>query len=116
MGPVGLSRNFQMRRRKPQPLPPDIVDVGEDGSDGASFRTGEFCLPGAWIEMLEDELVHALVGGPNLERNFAEIRRHSDSAAGHEPPVPRLLNDPAATDHDVAIIENRCLSGRDGTL
>ena len=70
-----------MRRRKPQPLPPDIVDVGEDGSDGASLRTGEFCLPGARIEMLEDELVHALVGRPNLEQNFAEIRRHSETSS-----------------------------------
>jgi len=76
---VELSWNLQMRCRKPDPLAADIVHVGEDCGDGAGaglagrFGCGRFSCPGARVKMLDKHLVHALVGGKDLNSGSAEL-------------------------------------------
>jgi len=50
---------------KPQPLAADVVNMREDGSDGARVRSGGLGAPGLRIKMLEDELVDRVI---NRER------------------------------------------------
>jgi hypothetical protein len=69
---VELGWNLQMRSRKPDPLAADIVHVREDGSDGARLAR-RFDCPGARIKMFDKHLVHALVGGKDLDCGSPEL-------------------------------------------
>ena len=79
---VELPWNLQMRCRKPDPLAADIVHVREDRGDGASlnvaggavrFGCRRFSCPDRRVKMFDKHLVHALVGGKDLDRGSAEL-------------------------------------------
>ena len=57
---------------KPDPFGADVVHVREDRGNGAGLA-GRFGSPGARVEMLDKHLVHALVGGEDLDRRSAEL-------------------------------------------
>ena len=83
---VELSWNFQMRSCKPHPFAADIVHVREDRGDGAgrhlAGRAGRFgCRrlgsqsrsPRGRVKMFDKHLVHALVGGKDLDRGSSQL-------------------------------------------
>ena len=80
-------RKLQVRRRQTKPLAADVVDVGENGGDGASLGAGELGSPGARVEMLEQELVDAIVDRERLLHALAQIRSSCGSGSGHG--IPR---------------------------
>ena len=63
---VELRWNLQMRRRKPDPFAADIVHVGEDRRNGADIA-GRFGSPGSRVKMFDQHLVHAIIGGKDLD-------------------------------------------------
>jgi hypothetical protein len=69
---VQLLWNFQVPRSKPDPLGADVVHMREDRGNGADFA-GRFGAPGARIEMFDENLVHALIGGKDLDCGSAEL-------------------------------------------
>jgi hypothetical protein len=79
---VELSRNFQVRSRKPDPFAAHIVHVREDRRDAAGLA-GRFRSPGGRVEMFDEHLIHPLVGGKDphcgsseFSLNFALMRGH----------------------------------------
>ena len=70
--PVELGWNLQVRSCKPDPLAADIVQVREDRRNAAGFA-GRFGLPGGRVKMFDENLVHALVGGKDLDCGSAEL-------------------------------------------
>jgi hypothetical protein len=74
---VELRWNLQVRSRKPDPLAADIVHVREDRRNGAGLagRFGWwFGLPGGRVKMFDNNLVHAIVGGEDLDCGLSETR------------------------------------------
>jgi hypothetical protein len=72
--PVELSRNLQVRSGEPDPLAADIVHVREDRGDGAdSVLAGRFRSPGGRVKMFDQNLVHALIGGKDLDCGLAKL-------------------------------------------
>jgi hypothetical protein len=71
VGAVELSWNLQVRSCKPDPLGADIVHVREDRRNGAD-PAGRFGSPGGRVEMLDKNLVHAIIGGKDLDCGSAE--------------------------------------------
>ena len=63
---VKRGRKLEMRGRESQPFSANVVHMGKDGGDGASAAWW-FGAPGGGIEMIEDNLVHAVVDGVNLD-------------------------------------------------
>ena len=72
-----------MRSGKPDPLAADIVHVREDRRNGAGrhragragrFGCRRFGSPGGRVKMFDEHLVHALIGGKDLDRGSAELR------------------------------------------
>ena len=70
---VELPWNLQVRSGKPDPLRADIVHVREDRRNGAGLA-GRFNFPGGRVKMFDENLVHAIVGGKDLDRGLAELR------------------------------------------
>src|SRR5438094_1315449 len=74
---VELWWNLQVRSCKPDPLGADIVHVREDGRNGAgrsvAGRAGRFGSPGGRVKMFDKNLVHAIVGGKDLDCGSAEL-------------------------------------------
>src|SRR6266496_3916319 len=79
---VELSWNLQVRSCKLDPLGADIVHVREDGRDGAGLarRCGS---PGGRVEMLDENLVDAIVGGKDLHGGSAELSVNLRLTGGH---------------------------------
>ena len=69
---VELRRDLQVRSRKPDPLGADVVHVGEDRRDGAG-STGRFGSPGGRVKMLDEKLVHAIIGGKDPDGGPGEL-------------------------------------------
>jgi hypothetical protein len=73
---VELRWNLQMRSGKPDPLAADIVHVREDRRNGADLA-GRFgcrsCCPGGRVKMFDQSLVHALIGGKDLNGGSVEL-------------------------------------------
>jgi hypothetical protein len=69
---VELSRNFQMRSRKPDPFAAHIVHVREDRRDAAGLA-GRFRSPGGRVKMFDKNLIHALVGGKDPHCGSSEF-------------------------------------------
>src|SRR5712691_13357561 len=81
---VELCWNLQMRSCKPDPLRADIVHVGEDRRNGASFVfAGWFGSPGGRVKMLDKNLVHAISGGKDLDCGSAELSVNLGLTRGH---------------------------------
>src|SRR5208283_3558952 len=79
---VELSWNLQVRSRKPDPLAADIVQVREDRRNGAGLA-GRFGSPGGRVKMFDKNLVHAIIGGKDLDCGSAELRVHLVLTRGH---------------------------------
>jgi hypothetical protein len=79
---VELMRNFEVPRSKPDPFGADVVHVSEDGDDWANL-TGRLGFPSARVEMLDQHLVHALVGGKDLDCGSAELSVSFYLTSGH---------------------------------
>ncbi len=69
---VELWRNLQVRSGKPDPLGADVVHVREDRHDGAGVA-GRFGSPGRSIKMFDKDLVHAIIGGKDLDGRSAKM-------------------------------------------
>ena len=67
-----LCWNLQMRGCKPDPLAADIVHVGEDRRNGADLAR-RFGSPGGRVKMFDKNLVHAIIGGKDLDCGSAEL-------------------------------------------
>ena len=64
--------NLQVRSCKPDPLGADIVHVREDRRNGARLA-GRFGSPGGRVKMFDKNLVHAIIGGKDLDCGSAEL-------------------------------------------
>jgi hypothetical protein len=81
---VELEWNLQVRSCKPDPLGADIVHVGENRRNGADFVfAGRFGPPGGRVKMLDKNLVHAIVGGKDLDGGSAELSVNLGLTRGH---------------------------------
>jgi len=49
------------------------VDVREDGGDRPSLAPGQFSAPCTGIEMLENDLIHALAYRVTLHQHLAKV-------------------------------------------
>ena len=72
-GAAELSRNLEVRSGKPDPLGANIVHVSEDGDDRAGL-TGRLGAPSRRLKMLDEHLVHALIGRKDLDCRSADWR------------------------------------------
>jgi len=92
---IELLGNLQMRSCQPDPLRADVVHVGEDRRDGAGL-TGGFNCPGARVKMLDEHLVHTLIGGKGLDCRSAQLclklRVNLVSTGGHGSKTPLALS------------------------
>jgi hypothetical protein len=82
VGAVQLLRNFEVCGGQPDPLGANVVHVGEDRGDGPGLA-GRFGAPGARIEMFDKKLVHALIGGKDVDGGSAELRMNVVLTRGH---------------------------------
>ena len=68
---VELGWNLQVRSCKPDPLGANIVHVRENRRNGAgrsvAGRAGRFGSPGGRVKMFDKNLIHAIIGGKNLD-------------------------------------------------
>src|SRR5271157_2107235 len=69
---VELWWNLQVRSREPDPLGADIVHMREDRGNGAGVA-GRFGDPDGRVKMFDENLVHALIGGKDLDCGSAEL-------------------------------------------
>src|SRR5438034_2837753 len=69
---VEPSWNLQVRSCKPDPLGADIVHVREDRRNGAGLAR-RFGSPGGRVKMFDKNLVHAIIGGKDLDCGSAEL-------------------------------------------
>ena len=81
-GAVELWRNLEVRSGEPDPFGADVVHVGEDGRNGASVGWW-FRFPDIGVKMFDEKLVHAIVGGEDLDRGPAELSVNLVLARGH---------------------------------
>ena len=69
-----------MRSGKPDPLAADIVHVREDRRNSAgrhlAGRAGRFGSPGGRVKMFDKHLVHAIIGGKDLDCGSPELSVH----------------------------------------
>src|SRR6266852_6251184 len=73
-----------MRSGKPDPLAADIVHVREDRRNGADLVfAGRFGSPGGRVKMFDKNLVHALIGGKDLDCGSAELSVNLGLTRGH---------------------------------
>ncbi len=89
---VELGWNLQVRSCKPDPLAADVVHMREDcrNSTGRDFarRAGRFgCRrfsgPGGRVKMFDKNLVHAIIGGKDLDCGSAELSFNLVWTRGH---------------------------------
>src|SRR6266849_3964843 len=73
-----------MRSGKPDPLAADIVHVREDRRNGADIVfAGRFGSPGGRVKMFDQNLVHAIIGGKDLDCGSAELSVNPGLTRGH---------------------------------
>ena len=87
-----LSWKLEVRGGKPDPLGADVVHVREDGRNSADLA-GRFGFPGGRVKILDENLVHAIVGGKNPDgssREFGVNFWHVNPVLtrGHGSPLP----------------------------
>jgi hypothetical protein len=83
---VELSWNVQVRSCKPDPLGADIVHMREDRGNRADVarRFGwRFGFPGGRVNMFDKNLVHAIIGGKDLNCDAAELSVNLVLTRGH---------------------------------
>ncbi len=74
---------LQVRRRQAKPLAANVVDVGKNGGDGAPLATRKLRAPCTRVEMLEHELVHAVIDRVGLLHALAQIVSERGNRSGH---------------------------------
>jgi len=79
---VELPWNLQMGGCKPDPLGADIVHVRKDRRNGAGIA-GRFGFPGGRVKMFDKNLVHAIIGGKDLDCDSAELSVNLVLTRGH---------------------------------
>ena len=76
-----------MRSCKPDPLAADIVHVREDRRNAAGlagrFGCRRFGFPGGRVKMFDKNLVHAIIGGKDLDCGSAELSVNLVLTRGH---------------------------------
>ena len=77
-----LPRDLEVRSGEPDPLAANIVHMGEDRGDGADLA-GRSSGPGGRLEVFDENLVHALVGGEDLGGGKAELSLGLGLTRGH---------------------------------
>ena len=82
MRAVELLRKLQVRSCKPEPLGADIVHVREDRGNGADLA-GRLGGPGGGVKMLDENLVHAIIGGKDVDGGAGELRVEFGLRCGH---------------------------------
>ena len=82
MRAVELWWNLQVRSCKPDPLGADIVHVREDRHNGANLA-GWFGSPGGRVKMFDKKLVHAIIGGKDLDCGSAGLSANLALTRGH---------------------------------
>jgi hypothetical protein len=70
---VELGWSLQVRSGKPDPLDADIVQMREDRRNSAGLA-GRFGSPDGRVKMFDENLVHAIIGGKDLDRGSAKLR------------------------------------------
>jgi hypothetical protein len=70
---VELPRYLKVRSGKPDPLGTDIVHVRKDRGNAAGLAR-RFGFPGGRVKMFDKNLVHALIGGKDLDCGSPELR------------------------------------------
>ena len=73
VGAVELAQNFQVRGGQPGPFGADVVHVGKNSGNRASLAV-RFGFPSARVKMFDKHLIHAVIGGKDLDRGPAELR------------------------------------------
>lgn len=73
--------DLQMRSREPQPFTTNVVDVSKHRSDSSTSFAGRLGSPGAWIQLLQQELIYAVVQRIGLHHLLGEISRISAKGA-----------------------------------
>jgi hypothetical protein len=84
---VQLSRHLQVRSCKPNPLGADIVHVRENRRNGAGVAR-QFGSPDSRVKIFDNHLVHALIGGKDLDCGSAELSVNLGLRRGHGPVTP----------------------------
>jgi hypothetical protein len=69
---MGMKRGraFEVRRRTLQPDKAVVVHMRRDGGDGTAFapvQAGQLGSPGARLEVLKENLIHAVAGRVGFE-------------------------------------------------
>jgi len=66
---AALKRRWELEvwSGEPEPLAANVVDVREDGGDGATFVARPLRLPRARVELLQKKLVHSIVQSISLQ-------------------------------------------------
>ena len=72
-GSMELAWSLQVRSCEPDPLGADIVHVREDRRDAANLP-GRFGFPGDRVKLFDKNLVHAIIGGKDLNCGSPELR------------------------------------------
>lgn len=72
-GAIELHRRLEVWGRKTQPFEANIMDVSEDGGDGASAAARWLFTPGLRVKTFEDELVHRVVGDESFDEDVANL-------------------------------------------
>lgn len=71
------------------PFDADVVEVGKDAGDGSRALARRFGLPGAGIEVFEDNLMAGLVDGKGFNKNLGCIVREFVRILGHGEPLQK---------------------------
>jgi hypothetical protein len=79
---IELCRNLQVRCCKPDPLGADVVHVREDRRNRPDLAGG-FGSPGGGVKVFDKNLVHAIIGGKDLDRVSAELSVNLVLTFGH---------------------------------
>jgi hypothetical protein len=82
VGTFKLRGNFEVRRGEPDPLTADVVHVRKDCRDSAD-AAGRFGFPDGGIKTLNEELIHAIVDGKNLDGRAIQLSMNLRFTFGH---------------------------------
>ena len=80
---VKLRGQREMRGGEPQPLATDVMHMSEYRCDGSRVAAKRLRSPRVGIEMLEDQLVHAVIDDVALEQRLAKFRVRQSSGTSH---------------------------------
>jgi|CZKL01.1.fsa_nt_gi hypothetical protein len=81
-GSAELPWDLEMWSGKPDPLGPHIVHVREDRRNAANI-TGRFDIPRPRVKILNQNLVHAIVGNEDPDRGSAKLSVDLRFKGGH---------------------------------